>query len=211
MRMGLSKTEKRHELVGPARLWKMKQDFQINFLKNQNLQPSDKLVDIGCGTLRGGIPIIDYLDKGHYCGIDVRENVFVEGRKELQDHKLEDKNPRLVHFYDFNELNLDDKFQVAFAFSVLIHLEDTIAEGCFKFVSQHLSKNGIFYANVNIGARKDGNWLGFPVVWRSLDFYNELCEKNGLKLEVMGTLGELGHNSGAAPQDNQTMLKIELK
>ena len=26
--------EKRHALVGPAKLWKMKQDFQINFLKS---------------------------------------------------------------------------------------------------------------------------------------------------------------------------------
>jgi len=51
--------EQRHGLVGPARLWKMKRDFQIGFLKNFGLKPDNVLLDLGCGTLRGGIPIIE--------------------------------------------------------------------------------------------------------------------------------------------------------
>ena len=35
--------EKRHALVGPAKLWKMKQDFQINFLKSKGLQAQSKI------------------------------------------------------------------------------------------------------------------------------------------------------------------------
>jgi len=210
IRLTLSKAEKRHGLVGPGRLWKMKRDFQIEFLKNQNLKQTNRLLDIGCGTLRGGIPIIDFLDSGNYSGIDVRENALLEGKRELKEHDLEHKTPRLLHFRDFDDLDLSDKFDMIFAFSVLTHLEDTIAESCFHFVSQHLSKDGVFYANVSLGIRKDGSWQGFPIVWRSLEFYRDLCDRNGLNLEVMGNLGDLGHNSGVESQDNQTMLKIQI-
>ena len=100
----LSKKEQRHYLVGAAHLWEMKQKFQINFLKENGLKPEDKLVDIGCGTLRGGIPLIEYLNEGNYCGLEVRADVLNEGRKELKEEGLENKKPELVHFNDFNEL-----------------------------------------------------------------------------------------------------------
>ena len=58
--------ERRHAMVGPAKLWKMKRDFQIKFLKKSGLLPKHYLLDIGCGTLRGGIPFIEYLDEKKY-------------------------------------------------------------------------------------------------------------------------------------------------
>ena len=158
-----SRQEKRHSLVGAGNLWKMKRDFQINFLKNQGLQKTDKLMDVGCGTLRGGIPIIQYIDVNNYFGIDVRENVLVEGRRELKTFKLEHKKPTLLAFDKFSNINIDTKFNIIFAFSVLIHLEDKIAARCFQFVGMSLSDKGVFYANVNIGEHHDGNWYGFPV------------------------------------------------
>lgn len=59
-----SRKERRHALVGPARLWKMKREFQIRFLRDMALKPEHYVFDIGCGTLRGGLPIIQYLDSG---------------------------------------------------------------------------------------------------------------------------------------------------
>ena len=88
--------ERRHAKVGPLHLWKMKREFQIRFLKEVGLQPEHYLLDIGCGTLRGGLPIIEYLEKRHYYGIELRAYVLAEGRKELREANLEDKEPALI-------------------------------------------------------------------------------------------------------------------
>ena len=135
-----SKQERRHALVGASNVWKKAREFQFQFLLDQGLQKTDTLMDIGCGTLRGGIPLIQYLDSGNYYGMDVRDHILAEGREEIKAAKLEDKNPNLVSFNHFSEVNLDVKFNFMFAFSVLIHLEDKIAESCFQFVSKSLAE-----------------------------------------------------------------------
>lgn len=123
-----SKQEIRHAHVGAPNVWKYTRAFQFQFLKDQGLKKTDTLMDIGCGTLRGGIPLIDYLDTGNYYGMDVRDEVLEEGRAEIRSAKLESKKPNLISFNHFSEVALEVKFNVMFAFSVLIHLEDAIAE-----------------------------------------------------------------------------------
>ena len=208
--LGFTSKEKRHKYVGHPTLWKMKQQFQIAFLKAQNLNPENTLLDIGCGTLRGGIPIIRFLNAGNYTGIDVRKEVLEEGKKELKEENLELKHPTLISFSNFESFILENKFDVVFCFSVLFHMEDKIVAGCFQFVKEHLNTDGVFFANVKINKYKlDGNWQGFPVVSRPIEFYEELAKNAGLKITTLGTLKSLGHNSGVEIQDNQIMLKLQ--
>jgi len=171
------------------------------------LQPKDYLLDLGCGTLRGSIPIIRYLEKKHYCGIEVRSDVLEEGKKELFESKLTDKEPVLVSSKDISSFNLEKEFDYVWAFSVLIHMGDEMLEDCFTFVSRHLSNHGLFLANVNIGNRKTIHWQGFPLVWRSLEFYKEKASSHGLKVQDIGSLEEFGHISGYEG-DIQRILKI---
>ncbi|SFN72464.1 Methyltransferase domain-containing protein [Bizionia echini] len=203
-----SKQEIRHSLVGAPNVWKYTRDFQFQFLKEQGLQKTDTFLDIGCGTLRGGIPLIDYLVTGNYYGMDVRDEVLKEGKDEIRTAKLEGKKPNLIAFNHFSEVEFDVTFNVMFAFSVLIHLEDAIAESCFQFVSKYLAADGEFYANVNLADFKDGTWLEFPIVFRSLEFYNTLAAKNGMKVDVLGDLLSLGHDTGKNSDKQQVMLKF---
>lgn len=206
-----SKKERRHALVGPARLWKMKRDFQIQFLREMGLKPGHCLFEVGCGTLRGGVPLIQYLENGHYFGFEVREEALNEGRKELREARLEEKNPTLLLSPSIAELTVNRTFDYIWAFSVLIHMNDEILEDTLAFVSKHLSERGVFYANVNIGDRKEGNWQGFPVVWRTLDFYSRACAINGLAVSDLGPLKDLAHITKDESQDKQRMLKIERR
>jgi cyclopropane fatty-acyl-phospholipid synthase-like methyltransferase len=186
----------------------MKRDFQIRFLKQMSLEPRHYLVDIGCGTLRGGIPLIEYLQEGHYHGIEVRENVLEEGRKELREANLEHKRPKLVVAPELSCLNLEREFDFVWAFSVLIHMSDEVLMACLEFVRKHLKTTGCFYANVNMyRQRQDGAWQGFPIVWRGREFYEQAARRSGLHVVDLGSLRSFGHVSGVQSQDEQRMLK----
>jgi len=199
---------RRHGLVGPSHLWEMKRAFQITFLKSVGLRRKHYLLDIGCGTLRGGIAIIGYIDPGHYVGIEAREQLLAEGKKELVESGLEWKEPVLLHAKNPNTLVMSTRFDYVWAFSVLIHMRDEILLDTLKFVSRVIADDGRFYANVNIGSRENGSWKGYPVVWRELSFYEQIAHRCVLSVEDLGTIGSLEHHSGDPQQDDQKMLKF---
>jgi SAM-dependent methyltransferase len=204
-----SPSEKRHALVGRPHVWQMKRDFQIQFLKQVGLHPDHYLLDYGCGTLRGGIPIIEYLFEGHYCGIDVRATVLDEGKKELHEAGLESKKPVLILADDISTLDLQLEFDFIWAYSVLIHLSDDILEKTLKFISEHLKLEGVFFANVNLGQVKDSYWhQNFPLVWRRIEFYKDMASHHGLQVSDMGSVAGLGFKSGMKDHDQQHMLKF---
>jgi cyclopropane fatty-acyl-phospholipid synthase-like methyltransferase len=202
-----SEKERRHALVGPAELWQEKRDFQLRFLTEKDLRPEHYLLDIGCGTLRGGIPLIDYLQAGHYYGIEVREEALAEGRKELTEEGLENKRPALLQFDEISQLKIDRKFDYMWAFSVFIHMSDDILANTLAFVSRQLAESGVLYANVNIGDRKQRHWQGFPTVTRPFEFYREAGEKHGLRIADIGSLMELGHVASKSPASKR-MIRI---
>ncbi len=201
----------RHALVGPAELAEMKRAFQIRFLREQGLQPSHYLLDLGCGTLRGGIPIIAYLDAGHYYGVEVRPEVLGEARKELAEHQLEEKAPVLLGGELLREQLGGKSFDVVWAFSVIMHMSDEILQVMLPLVADHLGAAATFYANVHLGERHDGKWQGFPVVTRPLDFYRQAAERAGLTVTPLGTLDALGHRSGRPEHDGQMMLAFRRR
>jgi len=200
--------ERRHSMVGHAKLWKLKRDFQIQFLLQAGLQPHHQFFEIGYGTLRGGIPIIQYLNEGHYAGTEIRMQVYEEAKNELEEAELLHKKRALIVEPDIKKIKLNKKFDYIWAFSVLMHMKNDILSDCFSFVYNNLSDEGFFYANVSTSGKPQGEWQGFPVMHHSLNFYNECCLKAGLKCESIGTLKELGHFTSLSKHDNQVMLKI---
>lgn len=206
--MFASPSERRHALVGRPHVWQMKREFQIEFLRSAGLRPEHYLLDIGCGTLRGGIPIIQYLERGHYYGTEVRAEVLAEAHKELEEMGI-DKDPTLILSEDVSTLDLGQEFDFVWAYSVLIHLSDDVLRDVLRFVQAHLAENGRFLANVNIDERRDGYWhQGFPVVWRPRAFYAQEAARAGLKATDLGTVKSLGFGSGRKDHDRQHILQF---
>lgn len=200
----------RHALVGPSDLWEMKRRFQIDFLRSVGLQPHHQLLDLGCGTLRGGIPLIAYLNPGQYAGVEVRRDVLDEGRQELAEAGLEAKTPQLVHCERLAALDLGRRFDVAWAFQVLIHLEDGILDDAVAAVARHLDDGGVFFATANVGNRPAGSWQGFPVVHREAAFYADVFGRHGFAVADIGPLTSFGHQHprlSVDAQARQRMLK----
>jgi len=87
--------------------------LSVFVLVDHGLLPKHRLLDIGCGVLRGGIPLIEYLDAGHYVGVEARTEVLKEARKELAKSGLEGKRPLLVNEADPTRVRLDTPIDVA--------------------------------------------------------------------------------------------------
>ena len=51
--------------------WDLLGKLQLDFMLNQGLKPDQKVLDIGCGALRAGIPLTNYLNASCYFGTDV--------------------------------------------------------------------------------------------------------------------------------------------
>lgn len=201
---------RRHGLVGRPELWQLKRDFQIAFLEEHGLEPGHVLVDVGCGTLRGGIPIIEYLDEGGYIGIDVRPEAIAEARRELREHGLEHKQPELIAAQSLADVELGRSADRIWAFSVLMHLDDERLDECLDFASRHLAADGVFYANVIAADLPPSRWREFPVISRPVETYRERADHAGLSVRDMGALSDLGHVTGLAHHDEQRMLELRL-
>ena len=198
---------RRHARVGPADVWQVKRDFQFTFLRKHGLLPEHYLLDIGCGTLRGGIPVIAYLDPEHYFGVDSRAEVIDEAFEELESAQLVARNPALLTTNSLSSVTLPDPIDVVWAFSVLIHMDEVALGECLELVASVLTDHGAFYANVNVGPRGElGRWEEFPVVVRPLEDYVARASQVGLHTSDLGTLLEHGHPCGLG--DSQRMLRF---
>ena len=196
---------RRAALRGPPDEWAVQRQVQFEFLTSQGLLPEHRLIDIGCGTLCGGIPLIDYLETGHYTGVEARAAVLKEARKELAEAGLEHKHPRLIQAADPAQIDVDAPFDVAWAFMVLIHMTDEIADKYLRFVSQRMTESGEFYANVALGDHMHGEWQGFPVLSRPREFYQHSASSHGLSVSELGTLASLSDRIGGG---STTMLRF---
>jgi len=118
---------------------------QFQFLRKHGLEPSHRLLDIGCGDLRGGQHAIDYLESEHYTGIDISAAAI--GRAvTLADSEFPEQRPRLFVNDDLRFREFDREFDVILAQSVFTHLPREYVRECLEHVDRVLAAGGVFYA-----------------------------------------------------------------
>ena len=127
-------------------LWEEIGQLQFEFLKAQGLLPEHKLVDMGCGAMRGGIYFVNYLNKGNYFGLDINESLINAGKLELDAIGLLHKSPSLLVNDKFELSLFKTKFDFAIALSVFTHLFMNNIIRCLAEVNRILNPGGKFYA-----------------------------------------------------------------
>lgn len=179
--------------------WEEHRRFQMAFLMSEGLKPHHRLIEVGCGPLTAALPLIDYMGKGNYTGVDVRSEVLDLAWQQVGKAKLSAKNPRLINSHAFGAETLAaEKFDFIWAFSVLYHLTDPMLGEWLDMVAQ---RAGVAYANVNVDV-ESSTWLQFPFLKRSIADYERLAAERGLKAEQLGTLEELGFRLSALEAGN---------
>jgi SAM-dependent methyltransferase len=121
--------------------------LQLDFMKNQGLDPGSYLLDVGCGPLRAGSRFVDYLDPGHYFGIDINESVLDAGyAKELSPAKRA-KLPRTnLRQSDRFECDFGMPVDFAIANSVFSHVSLNHIRLALHQISKVMKPGGRFYA-----------------------------------------------------------------
>lgn len=127
-------------------MWDEMGEFQFEFLKNQGLKPVHYLLDVGCGSLRGGVHFIKYLEKEHYYGYDLREDLITAANRIIKEENLEKSSPQLATITNFDATIFEQKFDYAVAWSVFTHLSLNKITLCLGQMQKVLSENGKFYA-----------------------------------------------------------------
>lgn len=102
MALTTAETENINEsfLGGPPELFDTAGREQLIVLLEHGLEYTSKVLDIGCGCLRGGRWIIPVLERGHYFGIEPQRAMVAKGLERFVDSKIiEIKAPR----FDYND------------------------------------------------------------------------------------------------------------
>lgn len=197
-------------------MWDEVGRLQFDFLVGQGLAPSDYLLDVGCGSLRGGIHYIGYLEAGHYVGVDRSAEILAAGREiELPRAGLTGKDATLVEMDDFGFGRLGRAFDVAVAQSVFTHLPLNDIIRCLVNMDGALAPGGRFFATFfeNPGGKRNLEPIEQPVAFGhpvtsyfdrdpfhyDVATFEWICTGTGLTVE---RIGDWGH-----PR-NQRMLRF---
>ena len=107
------------------------------------LQPNDVCVDYGCGTLRLGRHLIDYLEPGHYWGLDVDDDLLELGRTLAGPDLLTAKAPKICRVSpQAVEEAAASRPKLLLSFKVLIHVHPAELEHYIKNITTIIGTTG---------------------------------------------------------------------
>lgn len=135
-------------------MWDEIGGLQRDFLIGQGLRPRDSVLDIGCGSLRGGVTLAKYLKPRNYYGLDISEALISAGYEhEILAAGLGDRLPRSnLQVTDQFEIPFPRRFRYAIAVSVFTHLTLDYLGRCLTRLHPKMAAGGSFYASFFEGA-----------------------------------------------------------
>jgi SAM-dependent methyltransferase len=190
--------------IGNMPYWDYMGKLQLDYLVERGLKPEHYLLDVGCGPLRAGIHFIEYLETGHYAGIDHNAEMLEITREvELPKHNLVQKQPHLLanHLFEFEKFGMT--FDYAIAQSVFTHMPLNNIMRCLVQMSRVLKPGGRFYATILENTQgklfiddirqSDGptgtTHYDSDIFHYGLDAMQFACEGTGLTVEYEGDFG----------------------
>lgn len=164
--------------------WEVLGKLQFEFLKRRGLEPEHELLDLGCGTLRGGRHFIRYLNRGHYVGIDISYKAIEYAKKLIVNENLSGKMPQLLFNKDksfiFSNLT-NGTYDFILAQSVFTHLKPEHIDECFNNIKEIMHRETVFFFTFFKGngyQEKSVKDFLYP-----LSFFKELAKKYDYELQ----------------------------
>lgn len=183
-------------------MWEELGQLQFDFLCRQGLRPEHRLLDVGCGSLRGGVHFVRYLNPGNYYGVDRNASLLKAGAEiELAEAGAAERGAHLLVDEWFAFERFGATFHFALAQSVFTHLPVNDIARCLVNIRRVLEPGGRFFATYFAGPRhgwseKQALPCGITTYGDSDPFHYHISLLQylveGLGLEVRD-LGDWGH------------------
>lgn len=177
----------KYDLIGALQFW---------VLVKHGLREGHKLLDIGCGSLRGGRFFIVYLKRGNYTGIEPLQHLVREGiEKELGGEIIKMRKPTFYYSGAFDLSALGGKYNYILAQSIFSHADMRQIDTCLSEVKKVLLPSGKFVFTYFLGNRDytGTGWAQAPDATYTPEWMKAQCEGHGLtyrKLDAMHPSGQ---------------------
>ena len=116
---------------------------QLELLLLEGLKKEHRVLEIGCGALIAAIPILSFLEVGHYVGIDpyaelIHHSSHVPENREV----IQQKRPNFLYFEDFDASTKCTSFDYIISHAVMSHAAQWQLPLFLKNCSRVLKKGG---------------------------------------------------------------------
>lgn len=173
--------------VGPPSGWDVVAAMQFNLLTSLGLREYHRLLDIGCGSLRGGRLFIPYLLPGNYFGIEPAEWLVAEGiASELGQDAVRLKRPTFSGSASFELDTFGVTFDFLLAQSVFSHASQAQIASCLAAARRVMHERTLFAATFVEGDDYTGDAWTYPecVTYRR-ERISALAQEAGLACRVV--------------------------
>lgn len=182
----------RRAYVGPAKEYDFMGATQFRLLTSLGLREEHYMLDIGCGSLRAGKYLLQYLMPGRYVGLEPNSWLWQDAlQQEIGEDTLRIKRPLFLDNDDFSltgDTTPPKDFVVAQ--SIYTHTGHDLFTRSVKVVADNLAPGGQFLFNATIpgdlnysgsepGREKPG-WNYPECVSFDADTVTEICQQAGL-------------------------------
>jgi protein-L-isoaspartate O-methyltransferase len=163
--------------------WYALGQMQLDYLVSRGLEPHHRMLEVGCGNLRGGWRFIDHLEPGHYVGVDISPDVLMSAQDTLVEFGLQDKWPTLTPVRDLRLAFLPSaSFDLVHAHSVFSHTPLEVVDEFLTHVGRVLVPGGACDFTFNATTGREHHVVREDYYYRPATLL-ELARSKGLEPE----------------------------
>lgn len=130
--------------VGPPGQYDFMGATQFCLLTSLGLRATHSLLDLGCGSLRAGRFLINYLDKGNYFGIEPNRWLIEDAISNLVGSDLiRLKKPQFDYNNEFKTDVFEEKFDFMVAHSIFSHTGSDLIKSALQNIRASLKDTGV--------------------------------------------------------------------
>jgi len=187
--------------------------MQFNLLTFLGLRETHYLLDIGCGSLRGGRLFIPYLLPGRYYGIEPEQWLIEDGIKnEIGQDMIRIKRPTFSNDSNFTLTMFGRTFDYLLAQSIFTHAAQSHIRRCLSEAAKVMAPTSIFAATIFMGKEdySGSEWQGAVALTYRLETMERFAHEQGLICQLIGWPHPSGQTwlAFARPENEPTVSRL---